>query len=486
MVKWLNSFLFCMLVTLCSVTSAQNKIIDSLINVLKIAKEDTAKIGVLNLLIVQNIKIDQYDKAINLVELIKRYSENLNYIKGLILYHHHSGEIYRLRGNYVKSLEHHLKALKLEEEVGDENGRAASLNDIGIIYMQQGNYSKALEHYLKMLAITNKLKNKKGIATSLANIGMIYNYHGDYPKALEYYFKSLKIMEDLSYKLGIADLHGNIGGNYYDQLNYQNALKHYTTALTSMRELNNKSGIAALILNIGNIYSDQNNYQKAIENYFEALKLQEEIGDRSGIALSAVNIGEVFTQLKKYEDAKKYLNKAFMVSKAIGSKGLIKESYLGLSILDSVRGNGMAAYLNYKNYIIYRDSLINEENSKKIIRAEMNFEFEKKEHETKVEQEKKDAVNSKEKQKQAVVRNSLIIGFVLVIILALVIYRSYVQKQKANTQLEEKNNLIAEQKHLVEEKHKEITASIRYAKRIQTALITSEKYIAKNLNKLNG
>ena len=43
----------------------------------------------------------------------------------------------------------------------------------------------------------------------------------------------------------------------------------------------------------------------------------------------------------------------------------------------------------------------------------------------------------------------------------------------------------AGRKELVEEKQKEILDSIRYAKRIQTALITSEKYIERNINRLS-
>jgi hypothetical protein len=50
-------------------------------------------------------------------------------------------------------------------------------------------------------------------------------------------------------------------------------------------------------------------------------------------------------------------------------------------------------------------------------------------------------------------------------------------RQKAERQL-------SEQKELVEEKQKEILDSIRYAKRIQDALITSEKTIEKSLNRL--
>lgn len=43
--------------------------------------------------------------------------------------------------------------------------------------------------------------------------------------------------------------------------------------------------------------------------------------------------------------------------------------------------------------------------------------------------------------------------------------------QKRTVQLEERNNLVEEQKHKIEEKHKKITDSIRYAKRIQQAVL---------------
>ena len=45
-------------------------------------------------------------------------------------------------------------------------------------------------------------------------------------------------------------------------------------------------------------------------------------------------------------------------------------------------------------------------------------------------------------------------------------------------------NEIKDMNHTLREKNKEITDSIHYAKRIQTTLITSEKYIEKTLNRL--
>jgi hypothetical protein len=44
--------------------------------------------------------------------------------------------------------------------------------------------------------------------------------------------------------------------------------------------------------------------------------------------------------------------------------------------------------------------------------------------------------------------------------------------------------IIEKQKELVEEKQKEILDSIRYAKRIQDALLTSQMYIERNIKRL--
>ena len=44
---------------------------------------------------------------------------------------------------------------------------------------------------------------------------------------------------------------------------------------------------------------------------------------------------------------------------------------------------------------------------------------------------------------------------------------------------------LNESKEKTDEKQKEILDSIRYAKRIQQALLPNEKYIERNLNKLN-
>jgi class 3 adenylate cyclase len=106
--------------------------------------------------------------------------------------------------------------------------------------------------------------------------------------------------------------------------------------------------------------------------------------------------------------------------------------FYNLSELDSAQGNYQQSLMHYKMYITARDSLYNEENTKKIVQSEMQYAFDKKESLEKKEQEKKDAVAKKELQKQKLVRNGFVGGFAVVLLFAGVFFtqRNKIKKGK--------------------------------------------------------
>jgi hypothetical protein len=89
-------------------------------------------------------------------------------------------------------------------------------------------------------------------------------------------------------------------------------------------------------------------------------------------------------------------------------------------------------------------------------------------------------------------RTVIVAAFLLVLILTLLVVRGYNQKQKAYALLEIRNNQILHQKQeieenrdeiskqrdKIEEQRNEITSSIKYSKRIQTAVMPPEKLIS--------
>ncbi|HXP50282.1 MAG TPA: SpoIIE family protein phosphatase, partial [Bacteroidia bacterium] len=321
------------------------------------------------------------------------------------------------------------------------------------------------------------------------NIAVIYTDMENPSKAVNYALDALAIYESIKDTNNIARSRGNLGSIYIDQENYIKAIECDSIALELYRKTNNKDGVAINLGNLGIIYEDENNLAKALGCNFKALALYKEIGDNSGIAYTLIDIGSIYTKKKNYNAAQKYLDSALDASRKIGSKLYIQLTYGYRSTLDSAVGNDKASLEDFKNYIIYRDSLVNEANTKKTVQSQMNYDFEQKQAAQKAEQDKKDAVAEQERKKQVIIRDSFIAGFLLMIALAFLIFRGLKQKQKANAiitrqkeEVEKQKELVEHQKAIVDEKNKDITDSIHYASRIQRALLTTDGYINKYLS----
>ncbi|HYV92666.1 MAG TPA: tetratricopeptide repeat protein [Chitinophagales bacterium] len=354
----------------------------------------------------------------------------IGYKKGLAVSYNNIGNIYRNQSNYPEALKNYLAALKIFEETGDKLRAAAVSLNIGIIYRNQGNFPEALKNYFNALKIREKLGDKNGIAEAYNNIGIIYKDQGNYPDALKNYFNALKIREEIGDKNGIAASYNNIGNIYTEKGKYPEALKNHFASLKIYEEIADKNGIAVSYINIGNNYKALGNYSVALENFFASLKIEEEIGDKYSIAACYNSIGNIYTKQKKYDEASRYLNKALSFSNEIGSLQWIKDSYDGLAKWDSAQGNFKEALEHYKLFITYRDSLVNEENTKKIVQSQMQYEFEKKEAVMKGEQEKKDAIAKEEIEKQKFIRNYTFAGVGFTGIFSLLLIFSYNRRRK--------------------------------------------------------
>ncbi|MBL7872581.1 MAG: tetratricopeptide repeat protein [Cyclobacteriaceae bacterium] len=451
---------------------AQNPILDSLHRVLKLHKEDTSKVNTQNEISWEMSNIGNFDLALKYASDAILIAKNINYKKGMADSYSRLGRVYENQGNYSEALSNYSASSKLREEIGDNQGatnlyiavgnilygqgnytealrnytvslelnkkannRAAiarSHTGIGVIYNQLGNYPEALENLFASLKIGEELKDKSQISSSYNNIGNVYDHQGNYTEALSSYYAALKIDEELGDEAGMSRLYNNIGLVYYNQRKYSEALENLFASLKLKEKLGNKAALVSTYNNIGNVYGRQGNYPDALKNYRAALTINEEIGNKDGIATSYGNIGIVNYQLKKYGDAYAYLRNALQLSVEIGAKHHIRDSYKGLSELDSATNNWRSAYHNHKMFIQYRDSLINEENTRKTVQTAMNYEFDKKEQATRFQQEKKDALAKQEMQKQKIVRNSLMGGFATVFLFLVVVYRqrNKVKKEK--------------------------------------------------------
>jgi tetratricopeptide (TPR) repeat protein len=460
-----------------------------------------------------NIGIIYGDQGSN-EEALKNYFISLklftdiNDRKGIGSCYNNIGNAYNNMSNNPEALKNYFASLKIREAIGDKKGVAGAYNNIGLIHFNQGNYPEAIKNYFACLKIMETISNKAGVATSLNNIGLVYTKQGNYQEALKNFTEALKIRKALDLKKGIASTYSNIGLIYEYQLKYPEALENYLASLKMREALRDAEGIASSFNNIGTVYFNQGNnpftarverdrlFGQALKNYFASLEIKNRIGDRSGISSSFKNIGEVYAAQKKYQEAGEYFARAEELAKETGFTEVLKATYQALSLLDSARGDFKGAYENRKLYILYRDSLDNEQTRKKTVESQMTYDFEKKEAiaaaEHKKELENQHVLAEEKSRKQKVIIIFVVFGLLLVLTFAAFIFRSLRTTRKQKNVIEHQKELVEKQKFeveaqktLVEEHQKEIIDSIRYAKRIQNSQLPTEKYIGMTLKRLN-
>ncbi len=374
-------------------------------------------------------------------------------------------------------MECYQKSLKIQEEIGDKGGLAASFTNIGVNYNNMGDISKALEYYHKALTIQEEIGDKEGIAVSLHNFGFLYSQQKDYLKGLEYFHKSLKITEEIQNEKGMAISLNSIGYLTQQQGDLLKALEYYNKGLKIQSVIGDKRGIAISLNSIGSVYEGQGDIPMALEYYHKSLKLRKEIEDKEGMAFALDNIANALILKGDYSAACTFAKKGMQVAKELGFPENIRNSAESLKKIFQKQNKYKDAFEMFELEVKMRDSINNEETQKAAVKKQMQYQYETQARELKNEQDKKDIIAKAELQQREKERNYFVLGFALVIVLAGFIFRSYRQKQKANI-------LIAQQKHEVEESRKEILDSIHYAKRIQRAMIPSDKFIQNNLNRL--
>jgi tetratricopeptide (TPR) repeat protein len=481
----------------------QSPRIDSLLSVIKAVKDDTVRILTYHELFLE-YEFSDDEKAKEYLNQALVLSETVPDKKFLADTYILFGYLAEDKGNLSDALKNYLNAYKINQAMKDQNGIAIALNNIGLVYYEQGNYAEALKSYLASLKVRelmaiknpNNSRNKKGIASSYNNIGNLYYDQGNYPEALKNQLKALRIREELKEQQTIASSYHNLGNVYYAQGNYPAALKEYYAAMEINKDLGNYNWLAKNYDGIGVVYEAQGNYSEVLKNYQASLKIQEEIEDSLGIAISNKHIGSFLTKQKKYNEALKFLSTAKEIALKIGSKDCLKEVYLTLSHIDSARSDYRSAFKNHKLYILYSDSLDNEESRKQTIQNQMTFDFEKKEAIAEAEHNKElqnqELLARERSRKQNIIILFALSGLLLVLFFAGFIFRSLQTTRKQKDIIEIQKDLVEKQKkevehqkHIVEEHQKEIIDSITYAKRIQMALLPTERYIDVNLKKLN-
>jgi tetratricopeptide (TPR) repeat protein len=389
----------------------------------------------------------------------------------------HIGSVYLGLGDISKALEFFNRSLKVQQEIGEKAGIANSLSHLAIIYRNQGDISKATEYYHESLKIYEELGDKSGIATSLLNIGFVYLKQGDMKKGSDYLNKSLKIQEEIGDMNGMALTLNNIGSIYRNQGNIEKALEYFKQGQAISGKTNNKRGITYSLNNLAAIYSDQGKLNESLQNYYESLEILKETEDKHALSHTSTCIGRVFLKQNDLPKAESYGSQGLDLSRKLGYPELIRNASELLFNVYKKQNKNKEALEMHELFTKMSDSISNEESRKAGIQAQFKYEYEKKAIADSIKTAEEKKVTDAQLKQEKTTRYALYGGLLLVGLFAIFMVNRFrvIRSQK---------KLIEIQKHVVDEKQKEVMDSIHYAKRIQSTLLPAEKYFQKNMERL--
>ncbi|PCH91426.1 MAG: hypothetical protein COB85_09075 [Bacteroidetes bacterium] len=483
--------------------------IDSLRNQYLTADDDLLKIDALDKL-TNEYSAHNYDSAIYFSDIGIGLAVKANYKKGL-------ASIMLNRGNthmYFSELDESLNWYKRSAEIAQENNLKELLskgwNNIGIIYDTQSNNNKALQYYQRSLQLKIELGNIRSLKSTYLNIGGVYVTLGDYETALKFFSESEKIGRSTRDSSSTAhvlinksivliklnrhseaiplliesiklctqlQLHKQLGYSfntmavaYFNMEEHDSAKHYYDLSLIEATRIDDSVTISKVMTNLADIHIEEGNLDEAKSMATEALRIKMKTKDTRGQSLSRTQLANISIEQGDYATAKSHLDIAFLLVKEgeyIDELTKVYNTYRSYYLALKDYKN---AYAYYELYEKLEDSIRGKETIQKIHALELKNEREK--QETKINLLEKDKELAKIKlDKSNLLNYSFATGGILVFILGLVALRAYVRKKKDHEVIHQQKLQVEDQKIALEIKNKSITDSIRYAKRIQNAII---------------
>jgi serine phosphatase RsbU (regulator of sigma subunit) len=500
--------------------------VDSLLSVLRNAPNDTGKVNTLKLLSTE-YRTEDTLKALDYAKQSMDLARKLGFVKGVGNAYVRMGSVYKHQKNFGKAISYYKQALSEFEKAKDTRDRIQTLSDIAGIYKQQASYDDAYDYYTRLMVLADQAKDTAGLIDAHGGYANLYRYRGDYVRSLNYYLSAIRLAEAFGDKSAEAGLLTNMAIIYSYQHNMPEEIRIRQRAMAIYEETKDSMNMILGGNNIGEIYYEQGNKAKALEMYNRSLKIIELIGEKRanykyigqtyeqfGIvafddgdytrareyyqksldymirgkekkAISSCygSMADVAIALKKWDEAQDWLMKKLELSKDIEYKQGETDAYMLLAKVMSGKGDFKKAYEYQSEYLRMQQEILNEKSTEQLAEMQTRFDTEKKEKELQ-QQTAQIEQQDREVRQRTIIMYSFIGISAVFLVLAFFSMRQYRMKKRAFTLLQGQNRemmmlneQISFQKEIIEEKNKDITDSIHYAKHIQEAILPPDDLV---------
>lgn len=283
---------------------------------------------------------------------------------------------YYSRSEFRQALKSAEAGREILEGGSDRVSYADTLGLLAMVHWSLGNYDRAVELGLKAIRIHQELGSDEGLAWCYTSAGGILHDVGDHQQALDYHQKAIAIFKGKENDFGLARALTGLGVVYRTLGEYNAALQVQGESLELFRKKGNPVGEARALNDIGAIYQDLKEYDKALEYHQQALAIREKADTPQALTTTQVNIGHVYRQTGRYEEAEVILRQALETAESLEVKPRIWQVHLELAELYEAMGDAVRALRHHKAFHRVRDEVFNDETNSRLHNLQLAFEME--------------------------------------------------------------------------------------------------------------
>jgi signal transduction histidine kinase len=351
------------------------------------------------------------------------------------------------------------RAYELAKKYNYTEGMAMALKLIGSNYWSKGYFDIGLDYFFKSLEYYEKLQDLDGISRVLNNIGLIFLTTNENEKSIDYFERSIEINKKIDSRIMLGNSYFNLGLVYNSEKKFEKSIKQIDMSLPYLLESNNISGYSQALSYQGDNYLELKKYDKAKEYFDKAWNSIDTTTDIRSKTIVMNHYSNYYLTTGNPRKALGYARDAYQLTLELDLKydqwvatEYLSKSFAGLNLFDS-------AYKYKSINATLIDSLRDEESIRKKKELEMEYEFSKKTRQMEIEQHKKELELENKIYRGQLFIYFISVAFVLLLIVAYIIYRDYKQKTKLNDLLTQKNSQITQQKEELERLNNDLDAA---------------------------
>jgi two-component system, NarL family, sensor kinase len=422
--------------------------IDSIDNVLKTTKDDTAKVNFL-LSSNQTLRYTLPDKSLDYCLQTIALSKKINYPLGL-------ANAYRLLGSYYldikydidKATKYYLLADSIYHQFNDTKfveGAGAIQHALGTIQLRQGNYLEAVHYLVKAARVLDSLNNKTILPKTYNNLSLLYTLLKQFNKAEFYARACVKIAKETGNLQLISGGSITLAASLIEQKKYEEALPFILKAKDIAQKKNDHYILGVCYRNLGHYYAFyKKDYSQAINYNEKALEQVKLLGNQLDEATILINMSLFYFFNNQFEKARISALKANELSHSLKSVDLELRSLYALGQAEAHFGNTRKAYDYMHKSWDLKDSAYTEQNRQQIDYLDALYQTEKKEKEI-LQLQNKEQINGLIIKRRNIVIYALSVTIGLLLGMAFLIYRNIRNKRIiAETRLEIEKHKVRE------------------------------------------